>query len=42
MKESSIISRPKLVVEKEASWYNRNTGVFNIDEIPKEVKNIIK
>ena len=42
IKESSIISRPKQVIEKEASWYNRNTGVFNIDEIPKEVKNIIK
>ena len=40
--EHMYISRPQTFTLADTKWFNPLTETFNIDEIPKEVKNLIK
>ena len=40
--EHMQISRPQTFTLADTKWFNPLTETFNIDEIPKEVKNLIK
>ena len=40
--EHNYISRPETFSVKETAWFNPLTETFNLDQIPKEIKNLIK
>ena len=39
---SKYISRPTSVTQKETPWFNHITQTFNLEQLPNEIKILIK